>query len=229
MRRALRRRRRRRRRQAGEKGGAARAAGAAQGPRRAWRALSPAPAGPPVAPRGRSDSWVGPSRPAASERRPSISGCRAPWEKPACVGAERRRCCAGFRPQLSPSAPGRGGPAAGGEEPGACGAGATALLGQRVRASSAPFWGKGEARGEGPRCRSRSSPPPPCADTLKAGLGFRGGQAPTLAAGGGGCGRRPPWAPGPSPQGSGAVAPPAAPSPVLSTPPHPTTPPLVRK
>ncbi|XDC70264.1 hypothetical protein R6Z07F_001437 [Ovis aries] len=106
MRRAL---RRRRRRQAGEKGGAARAAGAAQGPRRAWRAASPAPTALPGAPPGRSSgSRAGPSRLAASESRLSISGCLAPWEKPACVGAERRRRCAGFRPQPSPSAPGRG-------------------------------------------------------------------------------------------------------------------------
>lgn len=158
MRRAL---RRRRRRQAGEKGGAARAAGAAQGPRRAWRALSPAPAGLPGAPPGRSSSWADPSRPAASEPRASISGCRTLREKPACFGAERRRRCAGFRPPPSPSAPGRGGPAAGGEEPRACGVGEATLLGQRVRASPASFGGKGEARGEGPRHRSRSSPPPP--------------------------------------------------------------------
>lgn len=159
MRRALP--RRRQRRQAGEKGGAARAAGAAQGPRRAWRVLSPAPAGPPGASPGRSRPWGGPCPSAASEPRPSVSGCRAPREKPACVGAERRRRSAGFRPPPSPSAPGRGGPAAGGEEPGACGAGATALLDRRARASPAPFWRKGEARGEGPRRRSRSSPPPP--------------------------------------------------------------------
>lgn len=159
MRRALR--RRRRRRQAGEKGGAARAAGAAQGPRRAWRALSPAPAGLLRAPPGRSSSWADPSRPAASESWPSISGCRTAREKPACFGAQRRRRCAGFRPPPSPSAPGGGGPAAGGEEPGAYGVGAAALLGQRVRASPARFGGKGEARGEGPRHRSGSSPPPP--------------------------------------------------------------------
>lgn len=149
------------RRQAGEKGGAARAAGAAQGPRRAWRALSLAPAGPPGAPLGRSGFWAGPCRPAASESRPSISGCRAPREQPACVGAERRQRRAGFRPPPSPAAPGRRGPAAGREEPGACGAGATVLPGRRVRAGSASFWGRREARGEGPRCGSRSSPPPP--------------------------------------------------------------------
>lgn len=229
MRRALRRWRwRRRRRQPGEKGGAARAAGAAQGPRRAWRALSPAPAGSPAAAPGRSGSWAGPSRPAASERRPSISGCRAPWEKPACVGAERRRYCAGFRPQLSPSAPGSGGPAAGGEEPGACGAGATALLGQRVRASSAPFWGKGEVRGEGPRCRSRSSPPPPCADTLKAGLGFLGGQAPLSTREVGDAGDGPLGLQDPPPRARELLLRPPPPPP-SSPPPHPTSPPLVRK
>lgn len=182
------------RRQAGEKGGAARAAGAAQGPRRAWRALSLAPAGPPGAPLGRSGFWAGPCWPAASESRPSISGCRAPREKPACVGAERRQRRAGFRPLPSPSAPGRRGPAAGCEEPGACGAGATVLLGRRVRASSASFWGgggrregKGRAAGAGPRPRPLRG-----RTEGSAGLGFPRGHAPTLAAEGGGCGRRPP-------------------------------------
>lgn len=104
MRRALRRRR------AGEKGGAARAAGAAQGPKRAWRALSRAPAGPPGAPPGRRGSQAGPSGPAASEPRPWISGCLTPREKPACVGAERRQRCAGFRPPPSRSAPAAVGP-----------------------------------------------------------------------------------------------------------------------
>lgn len=196
MRRALRRRR------AGEKGGAARAAGAAQGPKRAWRALSRAPAGPPGAPPGRRGSQAGPSGPAASEPRPWISGCLTPREKPACVGAERRQRCAGFRPPPSRSAP-----AAVGPQPAARSSG----LVKRARQLSGPA-GPGRPRsvcGKGGGERGRAAPqepvpdpdPAPCADAPKARLGFCRGHASTLAAGGGGCGRRPPRPPGPSPPG----------------------------
>lgn len=202
MRRALRRRRRRRRR-AGEKGGAARAAGAAQGPRRAWRARSRAPAGPSGEPRGRRGSLAGSYRPAAVEPQPSIAGCRGPWEKPACVGAERRRRCAGFRPPRRGSALGHGGPAAGSEEPEACGASDSDL---GTGGCGPACWVWGTEGGE----RGRAAPqepvlaPAPCADAPEARLFFRGGHAPTRAAGGGGCWRRPPRAPGPSSPGLGS-------------------------
>lgn len=163
MRRALRQRRRRR---AGEKGGAARAAGAAQGRRRAWRARSRAPAGPSGAPRGRRGSLAGSCQLAALEPQPSIAGCSGLREKPACIGAERRRRCAGFRPPRRGSAPGHGGPAAGSEEPEACGASDSAL-GTRGCGPACWVWrasllgledrkrreGKGRTAGAGPRPR----------------------------------------------------------------------------
>ena len=198
MRRALRRRRRRRR--AGEKGGAARAAGAAQGPRRAWRARSRAPSGPSGAPPGRRGSSAGPYRPAAVEPQPSIAGCRGPREKPACVGAERRRRCAGFHPPRSGSALGYGGPAAGNEEPRACGA-SDSTLGTCRNGPACWVWGTGGDE------RGRAAPqepvlaPAPCAGTPEALFAFRGGHAPTRASGGGGSGRRSPRAPGPSSPG----------------------------
>ncbi|XP_013370510.1 PREDICTED: translation initiation factor IF-2-like, partial [Chinchilla lanigera] len=205
---------RRRRRRAGEKGGAARAAGAAQGPRRAWRAPSWAHAGPLGAPPGRHGFSAGRCRQAASDRRPCIAGRRAPREKPACVGAQQRRRRAGFRPL-----PGPGGPTAGSEEPGDREARATAPStggcrpvprgsGTRGRRQA-----KGRTTGAGPRPRplhgraegSARLPPGPRSYSR----GGRWGMRATA-----------PRAPGPSPPGLRSCC-----SPVLSTP-HPTSPPL---
>lgn len=99
---------------------------------------------------------------------------------------------------------------------------------RRVLASPARFGGKGEARGEGPHRRSLSSPPPPARTHRGLGSAFAGATLPVSPREVGDAGNGPPGFQDPPPQGSGAIAPPAAPSPVLSTP-HPTSPPLVRK
>lgn len=190
MRRALRRRRR-----AGKRGGAARAAGAAQGPRRAWRARSRAPVGPPGAPPGRRGSSAGRCLPAAPDRRLCIAGRRAARAKPACVGAERRRrraapdsALSAGGPQPAAGSPGFAEPAR--QRPGPAGAG-----------QSRSAWGRGGGDRRRAAPREPVLAPAPRADELKAPLGFRGGHAPTRSAGGGGCGRRPPRHPGPSPPG----------------------------
>lgn len=217
MRRALRRRRRRR---AGEEGGAARAAGAAQGPRRAWRARSRAPAGPPGALPGRRGSSAGRCGPAASDHRPCSAGRRAPREKPACVGAEQLRRRAGF---LLP--PGRGGPAAGGEEPGDRGAGGTANGTSGCRPVPLGSGTKGRRRAQG---RTAGPRPRPLRGRAEGSGRLRRG--PRSYSRGGRWGMRETAPP------VSRTLPPRArssrsarrPLPVLSTP-HPTSPPLVRK
>lgn len=101
---------------------------------------------------------------------------------------------------LCGSALGYGGPAAGNEEPRACGA-SDSTLGTCRNGPACWVWGTGGDE------RGRAAPqepvlaPAPCAGTPEALFAFRGGHAPTRASGGGGCGRRPPRAPGPSSPG----------------------------